>query len=472
MDTRPTFSPLPAPTWIVDTLKCELAFSYRLLLGDITALSCGGLRCCCDCRPCLAFSTLSSAVPSIDPHLYLGLPPPPPAHADRFSTMTSIFPQSSQPQSTISHPNMTCSLSSNAAAERPPTVPARPKLTLQTTSLPRTFGTSSTGLSLSLAGGATASPTVRNTFKNAYDAALPSSATASPSRSSNNRFSKPSSPYPSHSQNNGNPYQLPLGVKSILRNSPLEPTCRLRSASVASSANGATGSRRVFFPAKKQVNYRQPLEEEIQTVHYTARHSDLSAEPETEQSPPTSSDQDSDSNSSLAPSDTSTSDEDDSTGTRRSPLSTLERKKRKHLSAEKQVRAVALMDGLEENYGSTTPQTPRQKRVKRRCEWRWTLGPLEVRNEDTKPAPVADETPSDLATTKTVPVLSNPAPKWVSKDVESPASASDLLSASSAASMSYSSPSTSIASEVADKNDEYWKTTSHEPERPNAESPE
>ncbi|PLB55029.1 hypothetical protein P170DRAFT_470457 [Aspergillus steynii IBT 23096] len=386
--------------------------------------------------------------------------------------MTSIVPQPSPSQSTVSHPNMTCSLSSNATTEHRPTVSSRPKLTLQTSSLPRTFGTSSTGLSLSLAGGATASPTVRNTFKNAYDAALPSSATASPSKTSNSRFSKPSSPYPSHNQNSNNPYQLPLGVKSILRNSPLEPTCRLRSASVATSANGGTGSRRVFFPAKKQVNYRQPLEEEIQNVHYTARHSDIAGEP-AEQPPQTNSDQDSDSNSSLAPSDTSTSDEDDSsTGTRRSPLSALERKKRKHLSAEKQVRAVALMDGLEDNYGSTTPQTPRQKRVKRRCEWRWTLGPLNTGTEGAKPPPSQDETPSDLATTKTVPVLSNPVPKWVSKDVESPASASDLLSASSAASLPYSSPSSSVASEVADKNDEYWKTTSHEPERANADPPE
>ncbi|KAI9040984.1 uncharacterized protein KD926_007525 [Aspergillus affinis] len=395
--------------------------------------------------------------------------------------MTSIVPQPSQSQSTVSHPNMTCSFSSNTTAEHRPTVASRPKLTLQTTSLPRTFGTSSTGLSLSLAGGATASPTVRNTFKNAYDAAIPS-ATASPSKPSASRFSKPSSPYPSYAQNNSNsnnnPYQLPLGVKSILRNSPLEPTCRLRSASVATSATGGTGSRRVFFPAKKQVNYRQPLEEEIQTVHYTARHSDLSGEPEIEQKPPqTSSDQDSD--SSLAPSDASTSDEDDSSaGTRRSPLSTLERKKRKHLSAEKQVRAVALMDGLEENYGSTTPQTPRQKRVKRRCEWRWTLGPLETlktQNEGAKPPSGQNETPSDLATTTTtttVPLLSNPVPKWVSKDVESPASASDLLSASSAASLPYSSPSSSVASEVADKNDEYWKTTSHEPERAHADPPE
>ncbi|KAK1138826.1 hypothetical protein N8T08_001743 [Aspergillus melleus] len=389
--------------------------------------------------------------------------------------MTSIVPQPSQSQSTVSHPNMTCSFSSNTTAEHRPTVASRPKLTLQTTSLPRTFGTSSTGLSLSLAGGVTASPTVRNTFKNAYDAAIPSSATASPSKSSASRFSKPSSPYPLYAQNNSNtnnnPYQLPLGVKSILRNSPLEPTCRL-----ATSATGSTGSRRVFFPAKKQVNYRQPLEEEIQTVHYTARHSDLSGEPEAEQQPPqTSSDQDSDSNSSLAPSDASTSDEDDSAaGTRRSPSSTLERKKRKHLSAEKQVRAVALMDGLEENYGSTTPQTPRQKRVKRRCEWRWTLGPLETHNEGVKPLPAQSETPSDLAitTTTTVPVLSNPVPKWVSKDVESPASASDLLSASSAASLPYSSPSSSVASEVADKNDEYWKTTSHEPERAHADPPE
>ncbi|RDW60474.1 uncharacterized protein DSM5745_10932 [Aspergillus mulundensis] len=260
---------------------------------------------------------------------------------------------------------MACGLTSNATSR--PSALSRPKLTLQTSSLPMSFSTSSTGLSLSLATGPTASPTVRNTFKNAYDVAYPPSATASPSRSSNHRFSKPSSPYTS-----SNPYQLPIGVKSILRNSCLESTKR-RSNSVGPS-NGST-TRRVFFPTRKQVSYRYPLEEEIKTVKYTARHSDLVSDSESG-SCETSSDDDSDySTSSLVSSDTTPSDEE--TNTEQS--TDKKKKKRKYLSNERQVRAVALMEGLKDPYASQsqTPQTPRQGRLKRRREWRWTLGPLE-----------------------------------------------------------------------------------------------
>ncbi|KAJ5923565.1 hypothetical protein N7454_008810 [Penicillium verhagenii] len=109
----------------------------------------------------------------------------------------------------------------------PPNISARPKLTLQTTSLPRTFGSSTTGLSRSCTAAPGASPTVGNTFKNAYDIATPASATTSPSKGPSLRFptNKPISPYVHHPNNNNNPfnfrpYQLPLGVRSILRNSP------------------------------------------------------------------------------------------------------------------------------------------------------------------------------------------------------------------------------------------------------------
>ncbi|KAL4871678.1 hypothetical protein BDV12DRAFT_163550 [Aspergillus spectabilis] len=269
----------------------------------------------------------------------------------------------------VSHPNMSCGLTSNAPS-RPAL--ARPKLTLQTSSLPMTFGSSSTGLSLSLAAGATASPTVRNTFKNAYDVAYPSSATASPSRSNNNRFSKPTSPYTSSS-----PYQLPLGVKSILSNSLLESNKRRPNSVAQTGPNGASTSRRVFFPTKKQVSYRYPLEEEITTVRFTTRHSDIVSDPETE-SCETSSEEDSDySTSSQVSSDTMPSDDDAEEKRNTSdPTADKKKKKRKYRSAERQIRAVALMEGLEDPYAST-PQTPRQGRLKRRREWKWTLGPLE-----------------------------------------------------------------------------------------------
>ncbi|PYH87904.1 hypothetical protein BO71DRAFT_287505, partial [Aspergillus ellipticus CBS 707.79] len=301
-------------------------------------------------------------------------------------------------QSHASPSNMACSLASPATADPRPAMAARPKLTLQTSSLPRTFGSSSTGLSLSLTTGPTASPTVRNTFKNAYEVAPPS-ATASPS--SKLRFSKPSSPFTTH-----NSYQLPLGVRSILRNSPLDASCRRRSGSVATTGpNGGPSARRVFFPAKKQVSYRCPLEEEIQTVRYTARHSDLDDEPIVPlpaATTTTSSDEDSDSNTSAGPSDSGSSTSEDEPETGVSTAISGKAKKRKHQTAERQVRAVALMDGLpavsttttttsSSSSVTTTPQTPRRKRAKRRCEWRWTLGPLDQR--ETLPR---DETPPQI----------------------------------------------------------------------------
>ncbi|KAJ5101698.1 hypothetical protein NUU61_003920 [Penicillium alfredii] len=325
-----------------------------------------------------------------------------------------------------------CSLSST---EQP--VASRPKLTLQTDSLPRTFGSSTTGLSVSFAAGPSVSPTVRNTFKNAYDVASPSTATNSPSKGPGNRFgnSKPSSPFaltpstphthtPSHPHHNHNhhyhsfhyrPYQIPLGVRSILRNSPLDSATRRRSGSISAggTAPGGPGARRVFFPAKKQVAYRQPLEEEIRTERYTAQHLDLVHEEEEREHKNTTAtatttlptaavasdvspenDSDSDSGRSLSEETISSSsaetsaDEDNKnnpTGrSHRASLSKQERKKRRSLRIERQVRAVALLDGLEpSSLGSATPQTRRQGRTKRRREWKWTLGPLDSGSDRT-----------------------------------------------------------------------------------------
>ncbi|KAJ5983771.1 hypothetical protein N7481_005870 [Penicillium waksmanii] len=322
-------------------------------------------------------------------------------------------------------------------------ISSRPKLTLQTTSLPLTFGRSTTGLSRSFAATATASPTVRNTFKNAYDATSPTSTTTSPTKISSTSTSglrlnttavpipiaKPISPYIHHTNPNNSPYSyrspysLPLGVRSILRNSPLEGASRRRSGSVSAGAGGPGGAgvRRVFFPAKKQVSFRHILEEEIRTERYTAQHLDLVREEAVHEADSGASNtntkthththshihtaisvikkddeagiqlgsasgstsgsgsgsgswSDSDS-SSLSVSESSTDEgSTDKIGARTS-LSKEERKKRRTLRVERQVRAVALLDGLEANPYSSTPQTPRQSRVKRRREWKWTLGP-------------------------------------------------------------------------------------------------
>ncbi|CAI7659617.1 unnamed protein product [Penicillium bialowiezense] len=260
------------------------------------------------------------------------------------------------------------------------TITSRPKLTLQTTALPRTFGSSSTAAP-------TASPTIRNTFKNAYEAASPSSATISPSKTT--RFNpKPTLPFIlTNNTSNRNPYQQPLGVRSILRNSPLEAP-RRRSGSISAGGNGpSTGARRVFFPAKKQVSYRFPLEEEIRTERYTAQHLDLVTEavheadtrppPETRPAgskPEEESEENKEDSDSSAPSEVSAS--DDTSDENPTSLTKTERKKRRTLQIDRQVRAVALLDGFEAD-GSSTPQTPRQPRAKRRREWKWTLGPLD-----------------------------------------------------------------------------------------------
>ncbi|RMJ23714.1 hypothetical protein PHISP_05420 [Aspergillus sp. HF37] len=335
---------------------------------------------------------------------------------------------------------MSCGLSTNPAGDQRTSVPSKPKLTLQTRCLPRTSGTSSTGLSF-FASGANASPTVRNTFKNAYDVPAPSSATASPSKTPN----KPSKPALSHVTNNhssSSPYQLPLGVKSILRNSPLEPSSKRRSVSIAApSGNSASATRRVFFPAKKQVIYRYPLEEEIQTVRYTARHSDLVLDPDPEPAKDSGSDNDSDSNSSLEQSDTGGSDDDAGTGCKRPSLGKLERKKRKQMSANRQIRAVALLDGLEgDSYAPSTPQTP-QDRVKRRREWKWTLGSIDARNESLgfPRAPAKPPAPDPSILDPEIGVRST------EKETESSVSYDSDL-ASSVASRQLSSPTSSAAS--------------------------
>ena len=287
-------------------------------------------------------------------------------------SMASTIPPASSCQPALAPPNMPFGSSTNPADQRP-SVPSRPKLTLQTRCLPKTTGaSSSTGLSFSFVSGHTASPTVRNTFKNAYDVPFPSSATSSPSKSSSNKPFRVTSPYAANNPNS--PYQLPLGVRSILRNSPLEPSSRRRSVSIAATGSGGSTPRRVFFPAKKQVNYRYPLEEEIKNVHYTARHSDIVGEPEPEPNVGSGSD-DSDSSSGL---EQSGSDEDNGIEGGAPKLGKIERKKRKQLSAQRQIRAVALLDGLEDG---STPQTPQDRSVKRRREWKWTLGSIETRNE-------------------------------------------------------------------------------------------
>lgn len=262
----------------------------------------------------------------------------------------------------------------------------RPRLSLQTSPLPISCGQES------------ASPTVRNTFNNTF-VTRPLSAGENPSPTKpSNRCSRYGSPYPfSFRSDNSVPYQLPLGVRSILRNSPLAKSIR---PSLSMTASGVPESRHVYFPAKKQVSYRFPLEEEIQTVRFVARHSDLSSDSESESGEESESDDGSDSSIPVSEDQSSSGEEEEEDKpevAERSPQAQSRRKRRKSLPSERQIRAAALRDGLdEERYTPwSTPTTPRQSRRKRRCKWRWTLGDLASESDSTAEKGSTQNEPAD-----------------------------------------------------------------------------
>lgn len=156
----------------------------------------------------------------------------------------------------------------------------RPKLSLQT-SLP----TAPSGVSSSQTGSTrvdnAATPTTRNTLVNQYhtfDLSIrpsPASTTASPAA-----FPKPAS---ISRQKRSLPYDLnlPIGGRSILKNSTIPSDVRRGSLGAASaSPRSATGGRRAFFPEPKRVKFG--AEEEIVTSNYVARHVDLSSSSEDE----------------------------------------------------------------------------------------------------------------------------------------------------------------------------------------------
>ncbi|KAF2497780.1 hypothetical protein BU16DRAFT_424753, partial [Lophium mytilinum] len=182
---------------------------------------------------------------------------------------------------------------------QPPHPPLRPKLSLNTQQT-RLFGKQA---SLRLETLSAVSPTVRNTFSNAYEA--PVSAVPALGRPSKPRLSIDSSvpvsglgqaasgaatalqidtstpnssvPNSASTLNSGStsasstdsatikvPYKLSHNLPSILSNSPAQS---IRPRKMA--------PYRPFFPATKKVSFRTPLEEEITTSTYTLAHSDI-----------------------------------------------------------------------------------------------------------------------------------------------------------------------------------------------------
>ena len=274
-------------------------------------------------------------------------------------------PANSPVQDSLYNPRVSAPQPSDEMLSILPPLPPnkRPKLSLQTSSLPVTFGKSSTALTITASALSTASPTVLNTFNNAYDIPRRSSpVTFSPAASRSARpSSRLTSPYPSTTADC--PYQLPLGVKGILRNTPVASS--LYRSSICSRSASPRNGRRVFFPPTKKVTYRCPLEDEIKTVNFVACHSDLSSpeEPLSQQTLEGSTEE-SDEESLQSAS------EDDND--QHSSLSSTKRKGRHH----RQIEAAALRDEISHHRGDNTAH-PRWSRRKRPRQWEWTLGSVD-----------------------------------------------------------------------------------------------
>ncbi|PVI06830.1 hypothetical protein DM02DRAFT_638532 [Periconia macrospinosa] len=275
-------------------------------------------------------------------------------------------------------------------SQRPSAIPNRPKLRLDTQPK-RSFGKNSTSLRLDTL--SAVSPTVRNTFSNAYEPPTSTSnsnsnsnsasQTARPVRprlsidSSCDSLSSASTPSSAStlassltSASNDSattpfPYKQPHNVTSILRNSlaPIIATRKMASA-------------RPFFPSEKRVSFRTPLEEEIKTVKYTMAHSDIESSCSTI--------------SSLASSSTSSSDSETAseatasieiTPPSENPSSPSKPSiNARFLSLENSPRPGGARAGdkrdSSESDSDSCPETPVAGRRKRRRDWRWTLGPL------------------------------------------------------------------------------------------------
>jgi len=205
----------------------------------------------------------------------------------------------------------------------------RPKLSLQTSTLPQPFAPkSANALSISHTND---SPTLRNTYSNALRA--PTSANPSSTLKIDNlaqplKAKDVSSPQATSASSISSsetspaiPYYLPIGARSILRNSPL-PQRHV-------SATSARAPRRMFPPIKR-VLFHEKLTEHIPTPIVE----------ESEQS-----DVDSDSSS----------------------------------SSRKRGRTSSREEADEPEEPEDMPATPVQGRWKRKREWVWTLGPVEDR---------------------------------------------------------------------------------------------
>ncbi|MCJ1381798.1 hypothetical protein MMC17_004909 [Xylographa soralifera] len=142
-------------------------------------------------------------------------------------------------------------------------IPKRPKLSLQTSTIPQPFAPRSAN-ALSI-GHSSDSPTLRNTYENALKDTT-AAASSAPMSELSPQSSRPrgiselhhssSSPLSSTETSPNVPYFLPIGARSILRNSPLPPRYVT-----------ATSTRTPYrmFPPVKRVVFHEKLEELMPT---------------------------------------------------------------------------------------------------------------------------------------------------------------------------------------------------------------
>lgn len=230
----------------------------------------------------------------------------------------------------------------------------RPKLSLQTSLPTVSYGGSSSQSGSNRVDNA-ATPTTRNTLVNQYhtfDLSIrpsPASTTISsavfPKPASISR-TKRSLPYD---------LNLPIGGRSILKNSVIASDVRRGSLSAASaSPRSATGGRRAFFPEPKRVKFGG--DEEIVTSTYVARHIDLSSSSEDETS--------------------SSGSDSDGKEVNQTVEANAEGVAATSLSSRKGEAVV--VDELQR--GRTTSHSS-ERRSKKRRRWEWTLGDIEQKPE-------------------------------------------------------------------------------------------
>ncbi|KAJ4368858.1 hypothetical protein N0V83_005940 [Neocucurbitaria cava] len=263
----------------------------------------------------------------------------------------------------------------------------RPKLSINTQQT-RILGK---GASLRLETLSAVSPTVRNTFSNAYE--QPSTAPAL-ERPSKPRLSIDSSFPNAHSASTPSsastlssaltsasnesatisiPYKQPHNLASILANSPARSIIPRKMAPA-----------RPMFPAEKRVSFRTPLEEEIKTVKYTLAHSDIASSSATLSSIATAASTDSSESDASAVKHSVSPTASSSTTSKGPALAHAlpsERSSSTFSSLDSSPRPKAPRVGDKRDSSSSEddsdcPETPVAGRRKRRRDWRWTLGPL------------------------------------------------------------------------------------------------